>query len=158
MTHVDSQPDPGRTADAPQPRDLIRVAFGPSLVALVVIAAITLVQLVVANSDLTGTLGAVASMWLAVHGVPVSIAGQQLGVLPLAPMAAMVWATARRTAQITPPQGSWYVVRWIVASALGGPLFIAAVALAVVHDAASVITDLQTPNALRAFGYDGYEG
>lgn len=150
MTHVDSHLD-GPAADAPQPRDLIRVAFGPSLVALVVIAAVTLVQLVVANSDLTGTLGAVASMWLAVHGVPVSIAGQQLGALPLAPMAAMVWATARRTAQITPPNGSWYVVRWIVASALGGPLFVAAVALAVVHDAASVITDLQTPNALRAF-------
>ena len=64
---------------APQPRDLVRVAFGPSLVALVVIAAIVLVQLVVANSDLTGALGAVASMWLAVHLVPISIAGQQLG-------------------------------------------------------------------------------
>lgn len=80
---------------APQPRDLVRVAFGPSLVALVVIAAIVLVQLVVANSDLTGALGAVASMWLAVHLVPISIAGQQLGVLPLVPAALMVWATAR---------------------------------------------------------------
>ena len=119
--------------------------------ALVVIAAVTLVQLVVANSDLTGTLGAVASMWLAVHLVPVSIGGQQLGVLPLAPAALMVWATARGTAQITPQRGSWFVLRWIVGSALGGPLLIAAVALAVVHDAASVLTVLQTPNALRAF-------
>ena len=108
--------------------------------ALAIIAAITLVQLVVANSDLTGTLGAVASMWLAAHLVPVSIAGQQLGVLPLVPAAAMVWATARTTAQITPARGSWFVIRWIVASALGGPLLIAAVCLAVVHDAASVIT------------------
>lgn len=136
---------------APQPRDLVRVAFGPSLVAVVVIAAITLVQLVVANSDLTGTLGAVASIWLAVHQVPVSIAGQQLGALPLAPVALMVWATARTTAQVTPERCSWFVIRWIVASALGGPLLVAAVSLAVVHDAASVITDLQTPNALRAF-------
>ena len=151
MTQVDSHLDPGRTVEAPQPRDLIRVAFSPSLLALVVIAAITLVQLVAANSDLTGTLGAVASMWLAVHGVPVSVAGQQLGVLPLAPVAAMVWATARRTAQVTPPNGSWFVIRWIIASAVGGPLLVAAIALAVVHDAASVITDLQTPNALRAF-------
>ncbi|HPX38099.1 MAG TPA: DUF6350 family protein [Mycobacterium sp.] len=119
--------------------------------ALAIIAAITLVQLVVANSDLTGTLGAVASMWLAAHLVPVSIAGQQLGVLPLVPAAAMVWATARTTAQITPARGSWFVIRWIVASALGGPLLIAAVCLAVVHDAASVITVLQTPNALGAF-------
>ena len=127
------------------------MAFGPSLMALVVIAAVTLVQLVVANSDLTGTLGAVASMWLAVHLVPVSIGGQQLGVLPLAPAALMVWATARGTAQITPQRGSWFVLRWIVGSALGGPLLIAAIALAVVHDAASVLTVLQTPNALRAF-------
>lgn len=135
----------------PQPRDLVRVAFGPSLVAVVIIAAITLVQLVVANSDLTGTLGAVASLWLAAHQVPVSIAGQQLGALPLAPVALMVWATARTTAVITPERCSWFLLRWIVASALGGPLLVAAVALAVVHDAASVITDLQTPNALRAF-------
>ena len=138
-------------AGALQSRDLMRVAFGPSLVAIVVLAAITLVQLVVANSDLTGTLGAVASLWLAVHGVPVSIAGQQLGALPLAPVALMVWATARATAQITPARSSWFVIRWIVASAVGGPLLIAAVALAVIHDAASVITELQTPNALRAF-------
>ena len=119
--------------------------------AIAIIAAITLVELVVANSDLTGTLGAVASMWLAVHLVPISIAGQQLGVLPLIPAAAMVWATARTTAQITPAQGSWFVIRWIIASALGGPLLIAAVCLAVVHDAASVINVLQTPNALAAF-------
>jgi len=136
---------------APQPRDLLRVAFGPSLVALVVIAAIVLVQLVVANSDLTGTLGAVASLWLAVHLVPVSIGGQQLGCLPLVPAALMVWATARATAATTPPRGSWFVLRWIVASAVGGPLLMAAVALAVVHDAASVISELQTPSALPAF-------
>lgn len=136
---------------APQSRDLVRAAFGPSLVALVVIAAVVLVQLVVANSELTGTLGAVASLWLAVHQVPISISGQQLGALPLAPVAAMVWATARTTDRITPSGGSWLVIRWIVASAVGGPLLVAAVMLAVVHDAASVMTELQTPNALRAF-------
>lgn len=138
-------------AGAPASRDLVRVAFGPSLVALVIIAAITLVQLVGANSDLTGTLGAVASMWLAVHQVPVTVTGQELGVLPLAPAALMVWATARGTAQITSPSGSWLITRWIAASAIGGPLFLAAIALAVIHDAASVLGTLQTPNALRAF-------
>jgi hypothetical protein len=130
---------------------LVRVAFGPSLMAVVVIAAITLTQLVVANSDLTGTAGAVASLWLAVHGVPISIAGQQLGALPLLPIGLMVWATARTTGQVTPARGSWFLIRWIVASAVGGPLFLAAVAMAIIHDAASVITELQTPNALRAF-------
>jgi hypothetical protein len=63
-----------------------------------------------------------------------------------------VWGTAHTTAAATSPQGSWFVTRWVVASALGGPLLIAAISLAVVHDAASVLAQLQTPNALRAFG------
>ncbi|GAT12159.1 integral membrane protein [Mycolicibacterium novocastrense] len=120
--------------------------------ALVVIAAIVLLQLLIANSDMTGALGAIASMWLGVHLVPVSIGGAELGVMPLMPALAMVWGTARTTAAATGPNASWFVTRWVVASALGGPLLIAAIALAVVHDAASVLTELQTPHALRAFG------
>ena len=135
-----------------QARDLLRVAFGPSVIALVVIAAVVLVQLVIANSDMTGAFGAIASMWLGVHQVPVSIGGRELGVMPLLPMLAMVWGTARTTAAATRPGTSWFVIRWIVASALGGPLLIAAIALAVIHDASSVLTELQTPSALRAFG------
>ncbi|MGE2721536.1 DUF6350 family protein [Mycolicibacterium celeriflavum] len=141
-----------RPVGARQARELLRVAFGPSLVALVVIAAIVLLQLLIANSDMTGALGAIASMWLGVHLVPVSISGAELGVMPLLPALAMVWGTARTTAAATSPNGSWFVTRWVVASALGGPLLIAAIALAVVHDAASVLTQLQTPHALRAFG------
>ncbi|MCW2555109.1 MAG: hypothetical protein JWR78_4890 [Mycobacterium sp.] len=135
-----------------QARDLLRVAFGPSVVALVVIAAVVLVQLVIANSDMTGAFGAIASMWLGVHQVPVSIGGAELGVMPLLPMLAMVWGTARTTAAATKAGTSWFVIRWIVASALGGPLLIAAIALAVIHDASSVLTALQTPSASLAFG------
>ncbi len=140
-----------RSVGTRQARDLFRVAFGPSMVALVIIAAVVLLQLLIANSDMTGALGAIASMWLGVHQVPVSIGGRELGVMPLLPVLAMVWGTARTTAAATPPRGSWFLIRWIVASALGGPLLIAAISLAVVHDAASVLTELQTPNALRAF-------
>ncbi|MGE2833780.1 DUF6350 family protein [Mycobacterium sp. SMC-4] len=134
-----------------QARDLVRVAFGPAVVALVVIAAVVLLQLLIANSDMTGALGAIASMWLGVHQVPVSIAGSALGVMPLLPVLAMIYGTARTTAAAT-VSSSWFVTRWVVASALGGPLLIAAICLAVIHDAASVLTDLQTPDALRAFG------
>jgi hypothetical protein len=134
-----------------QARELLRVAFGPSVVALGIIAAVVLLQLLIANSDMTGALGAIASMWLGVHMVPISIGGSELGVMPLLPMLAMVWGTARSTAGATSPQGSWFVTRWVVASALGGPLLIAAVSLAVIHDASSVLTKLQTPDALRAF-------
>ncbi len=138
-------------AGARQARALLRVAFGPALVALVVIAAVTLLQLLIANSDMTGALGAIASMWLGVHQVPISIGGRELGVMPLLPVLLMVWGTARTTAHATPATASWFATRWIVGSALGGPLLIAAIALAVIHDAASVITELQTPSALRAF-------
>lgn len=140
-----------RTPGARQARDLLWVAFGPAVVALVVIAAVTLLQLVIANSDMTGALGAIASMWLGVHQVPISIGGRELGVMPLLPVLLMVWGTARSTAHATLPTASWFVTRWIVASALGGPLLFTAIALAVIHDASSVITELQTPDALRAF-------
>jgi hypothetical protein len=107
--------------------------------------------LLIANSDMTGALGAIASMWLGVHQVPVSIAGRELGVMPLLPVLLMVWGTARSSARATSPYSSWLVVRWVIASALGGPLLLTAIALAVIHDASSVITELQTPSALRAF-------
>ncbi|WP_077079733.1 DUF6350 family protein [Mycobacterium numidiamassiliense] len=138
-------------AGARQARDLVRVAFGPAVVALVIIAAVTLLQLLIANSDMTGASGAIASIWLGVHRVPISIGGRELGVLPLLPILLMVWGTARSTARATSVHSSWLVVRWVVASALGGPLLLAAIALAVIHDASSVITELQTPSALRAF-------
>ncbi|SPM30920.1 hypothetical protein MTAB308_4430, partial [Mycobacterium terramassiliense] len=140
-----------RAASARQARDLVRVAFGPAVVALGVVAAVTLLQLLIANSDMTGALGAIASMWLAVHQVPISIGGRELGVLPLLPVLLMVWGTARSSARATSASSSWLVVRWVIASALGGPLLLTAIALAVIHDASSVITELQTPSALRAF-------
>jgi hypothetical protein len=121
------------------------------MLALIIIAAVTLLQLLIANSDMTGALGAIASMWLGVHQVPISIGGRELGVMPLLPVLLMVWATARTTARATSPHTSWLVVRWIVASAVGGPLLLAAIALAVIHDASTVITELETPSALRAF-------
>jgi Family of unknown function (DUF6350) len=140
-----------RAAGARQARDLVRVAFGPAVVALGIIAAVTLLQLLIANSEMTGALGAIASIWLGVHQVPISIGGRELGVMPLLPVLLMVWATARSTARATSPYSSWIVVRWVFASALGGPLLMTAIALAVIHDASSVMTELETPNALRAF-------
>ena len=134
-----------------QARELVRVAFGPSIVALVIIAAVVLLQLLIANSDMTGAFGAIASMWLGVHQVPISIGGSALGVMPLLPVLAMIYGTARTTAAAT-TSSSWFVTRWVVASAVGGPVLIAALCLAVIHDAASVLTELQTPDALRAFG------
>ena len=87
------------------------------MVALVVITAVTLLQLLIANSDTTGALGAVASIWLAVHQVPTSIAGHQLAALPLLPVLLMVWGTARATARAV---GAGVVVRYPLGGGLGG--------------------------------------
>ncbi|WP_246398175.1 DUF6350 family protein [Mycobacterium vicinigordonae] len=151
MRSVSARSEDNRAAGARQARDLVRVAFAPAVVALVIIAAVTLLELLIANSDMTGALGAIASMWLGVHQVPVSIGGRELGIMPLLPALLMVWGAARTTARATSPYSSWLVVRWIVASAVGGPLLMTAIALAVIHDASSVLTELQTPSALRAF-------
>ena len=119
-----------------------RVAFGPSVVALVVITAVTLLQLLIANSDMTGALGAVASIWLAVHQVPISIAGHQLAALPLLPVLLMVWGTARATG--AGHVGAGVVVRYPVGGGLGGRRsdVDGSDRLAVIHDASSVITEL----------------
>jgi hypothetical protein len=140
-----------RAAGARQARDLVRVAFGPAVVSLGIVAAVTLLQLLIANSDMTGALGAIASIWLGIHDVPISIGGRELGVMPLLAVLLMIWGTARSTARAISAHSSWLVVRWVAASALGGPLLMTAIALAVIHDASSVITELQTPSALRAF-------
>lgn len=146
-----SESEDNRAAGARQARDLVRVAFAPAVVSLGIVAAVTLLQLLMANSDMTGALGAIASIWLGVHDVPISIGGRELGVMPLLPVLLMMWGTARSTARATVPDSSWLVIRWVIASALGGPLLVTAIALAVIHDASSVITELQTPNALSAF-------
>ena len=135
-----------------QARDLLRVAFGPSVIALVVIAALVLLQLLIANSDMTGAFGAIASIWLGrPPGAGLDRWAANWASCRCCPCSLMVWGTARTTAAATARGASWFVVRWIVASALGGPMLIAALALAVIHDASSVLTELQTPNALRAF-------
>src|ERR1700712_5658068 len=97
-----------------QARDLLRVAFGPSIIALVIIAAVVLLQLLIANSDMTGASGAIASMWPGVHQAPVSIGGRGLGVMALLRVLPMVWGTARTRASAPPPRASWFVIRWIV--------------------------------------------
>ena len=102
MNRVSESAD-NQAAGARQARDLVRVAFGPAVVALGIIAAVTLLQLLIANSDMTGAPGAIASMWLAVHQVPISIGGRALGVLPLLPHAPSSMSSHRRTGAYSTP-------------------------------------------------------
>ncbi|WP_231496430.1 cell division protein PerM [Rhodococcus sp. UNC363MFTsu5.1] len=153
------RPSRRRTPAAPRPtpnpeqvRTLLAVALRPALVALALIAACILVTLVAANSDLTGTSGAVAASWLAVHQVQLTIGGASLGVLPLVPTILMIWSVARGCAHAVTEQTPRHEQLWVLGAALAGPLLVTALALAVIKDASSVIA-LAPPNALAAFAW-----
>ncbi|NLE79439.1 MAG: hypothetical protein GX610_07600 [Rhodococcus sp.] len=139
-------------------RTLLAVAFRPAGVTIVLAAVLVVVTLMAANSDLTGTFGAIASMWLAVHQVPVTIDGTTLGVLPIVPTAVMIWAAAKGCARAVksgtePNSGTeraW--IARVAGAALAGPFLITLTSLAVVEDA-SVVIPVSTPNVPAAVGW-----
>ncbi|OZE46063.1 hypothetical protein CH256_00555 [Rhodococcus sp. 05-2254-6] len=140
----------GPTPD--QSRMLAAVAFKTSGLVVVIATTLALVTLVSANSDLTGTLGAIAGSWFAVHLVPLSIGGASLGVAPLLPTLIIGWSVARTVHHAVDSDTDRRVLRWIFAASMAGPLAVTAIALAVAKDASTVI-GLSSPNALVAFSW-----
>ncbi len=140
------------TPEADQTRTLLTVAFRSSGMAILLISAVVVVTLVSASSDLTGTFGAIATTWLAIHQVPVVIDDVQLGVLPLLPTALMMWVVARRCASAATLAETRIAVARLVGAAVAGPLTVTAICLVVVADASAAIP-LSSPNALSAFGW-----
>ncbi|MDI9915256.1 DUF6350 family protein [Rhodococcus sp. IEGM 1379] len=155
-----TRPEParGRTSlrapapDSDQARTLLTVAFRPSGMTILLISAVVVVTLVSASSDLTGTFGAIATTWLAIHQVPATIDGVQLGVLPLLPTAVMMWVVARRCASASQLTDSRDTTLRLLGAAVAGPLTVTAISLAVVADASAAIP-LSSPNTLSAFGW-----
>lgn len=140
-------------------RQLAVVAFTVPALALVTLIVVMLTVLLLAGSGLTGLPSAIASSWLAIHQVPVTISGVTIGVLPLLPTLVVAIGTARLTARAIggsgPTQRSahdLFDVGAVVCSAIVGPLLITAMSLAIVMDGGSVLP-VQTPNALIAFAY-----
>ncbi|MCP9622865.1 hypothetical protein FOH10_01150 [Nocardia otitidiscaviarum] len=133
-------------------RVLLVVAARASSIALLVIVALVSGALLAAGSGLEGTGGAIAASWLAVHQVPLVIGKTSLGLLPLLPTGLMLWIAARDCAHAVPDESNRADLGWIVGAALGGPLLITAVCLAVADDAAAVVS-LQPPNTSAAFGW-----
>lgn len=140
----------GPTPD--QSRVLAAVAFKTSGLLVMVATTLVLVTLVSVNSDLTGTLGAVAGMWFAVHLVPLTVGGTSLGVAPLLPALIVGWSVARTVHRALDAETDRRMVRWVFAASMAGPLAVTAIALAVAKDASSVI-GLSSPNALVAFSW-----
>ncbi|WGJ86799.1 DUF6350 family protein [Gordonia sp. SMJS1] len=147
-----------RTAAEGSARQLAVVAFTVPAIALVTLIVVMLSVLLLAGSGLTGLPSAIASGWLAVHQVPVTISGVTVGVLPLLPTLAVAagtaWLTARAVAGGTNSnerdRHELFDLGAVVFSAVIGPVLITAMSLAVVMDGGSVLP-LQTPNALLAF-------
>nr|WP_139795607.1 DUF6350 family protein [Nocardia donostiensis] len=133
-------------------RVLLLVATRPAAFALAAIVAVLLVTLATGGSGLSGLSGAVAASWLALHQVPLVIGTTTLGILPLLPTAVLLWAAARESAAAVEPEPTRADLGWLAGAALGGPLLITAVCLAVVEDASGTIA-LQPPNPLPAFGW-----
>ncbi|WP_415975264.1 DUF6350 family protein [Rhodococcus sp. 077-4] len=140
----------GPTPD--QSRMLAAVAFKTSGLIVVIATTLALVTLVSVNSDLTGTLGAIAGSWFAVHLVPLTIGGTSLGVAPLLPTLIIGWSVARTVHRAVDAETDRRVVRWVFAASMAGPLAVTAIALAVAKDASTVI-GLSSPNALVAFSW-----
>lgn len=131
---------------------LAAVAFKTSGLVVVIATTLALVTLVSVNSDLTGTLGAIAGSWFAVHLVPLSIGGTSLGVAPLLPTLIIGWSVARTVHHAVDSDTDRRVLRWVFAASMAGPLAVTAIALAVAKDASTVI-GLSNPNALVAFSW-----
>lgn len=133
-------------------RTLLRVAFRPAGVTIVLAAVLVVVTLMAANSDLTGTFGAIASIWMAVHQVPVTVDDTTLGVLPIVPTAVMIWVAARGCASAVDSGSERAWIARVAGAALAGPFLITLTSLAVVEDA-SVVIPLSTPNVFAAVAW-----
>ncbi|WP_324188217.1 DUF6350 family protein [Nocardia higoensis] len=144
--------EPGFLSLTPErARVLLLVAVRPAAQAMLVVAVLVLLTLLTSGDGMAGTSAAIAGSWLAIHQVPLTIGQTTLGLLPLLPTAVLLWAAARECARAMVPGGSRADLGWLLGAALGGPLLVTAVCLAVVEDA-SAILPVRSPNALGAFG------
>lgn len=149
-----------RTAAEGSARQLAVVAFTVPAIALVTLIVVMLAVLLLAGSGLTGLPSAIASGWLAIHQVPVTISGVTVGVLPLLPTLIVAAGTARLTARAVAngttsadrDRHDLFDLGAVVFSAVIGPVLITAMSLAVVMDGGSVLP-VQAPSALLAFLY-----
>ncbi|WP_297613387.1 cell division protein PerM [Nocardia sp.] len=138
-------------------RVLLFVAARASAITLLLIFAVVFGTLLAAGSGLSGASGAIAASWLAVHQVPLTIGRTAIGLWPLLPTGLMLWLVARECAraadhcaaegECTPTD-----LAWIAGAAVGGPLLVTAVCLAVADDASAVVA-LQPPNTSVAFAW-----
>ncbi|MGV9710831.1 cell division protein PerM [Gordonia sp. NPDC003424] len=133
-------------------RELVVVAFAVPVLTMALVVLAVLAILLLAGSGLAGLGTTVGALWLAIHQVPVTISGVTIGVLPLLPTLAIAAATARMAWSASGPERPTSELTAVGLAAVGGPLLMTALSLAVMMDGASV-TQVQSPVALIAFAY-----
>ncbi|WP_155976944.1 DUF6350 family protein [Nocardia sp. 348MFTsu5.1] len=131
-------------------RALVRLAFGTTAATLAILTLLAIVTLLTVGDGLGSLPVAVASMWLGIHQVPMTVGDVTVGVMPLAPTFLMIFAVGRSTARATDVDRPHSEVASVVLAAVGGPLLATVLSLAVVMDASTVMT-VQSPDALLAF-------
>ncbi|MBN4925799.1 cell envelope integrity protein TolA [Hoyosella rhizosphaerae] len=156
MTDMRVRPAPGGNNTTPLSgdagRSLMKAAFAPTgFTALAIIVVMTTV-LITSDSDLTGIFAAVGATWLGIHQVTLPISGTNLGVLPLTVTAVVFAATyhfvKRASSAVTTTKDAGQVI----AAAVGIPLVMTIISLAIVKDASTVLK-IDTPNVLQSFGW-----
>ncbi len=132
-------------------RELVLVAFGVPVVTVMVVLVCVLAVLLMSGGDMSGIASSISACWLAIHQVPLTMNGVTLGVLPLLPTLLVAAGTAGFASSASRVGRSPSELAAIAAAAVGGPLVITAMALAVLMDGSSDMP-VAAPNALLAFG------
>ncbi|WP_290724702.1 DUF6350 family protein [Gordonia sp. UBA6683] len=132
-------------------RELILVAFGVPVITLMVLVVCVLAVLLMSGGDMSGIANVISACWLAIHQVPLTMNGVTLGVLPMLPTLLVAAGTAGFASSASRVGRSPSELAAIAAAAIGGPLVITAMALAVLMDGSSDMP-VGAPNALLAFG------
>lgn len=120
-------------------QSLFRVALLPAASTAGFAIVAVLVTLLTAGSQLTGVFGAIGSVWLAVHQVPVYIGGTDLGALPLLPTLLLFAGVARCAHRFVGTDASPTRQLKTIGAAVAGPLAITVVALALIEDASAAL-------------------
>src|SRR5690606_24571806 len=145
--------EPGFLSLTPErARVLLLVAVRPAAQAMLVVAVLVVLTLLTSGDGMAGTSAAIAASWLGMHQVALLIGKTALGLLPLLPTLVLLWAAARECARAMLPDSSRADLGWLLGAALGGPLLVTAVCLAVVQDASGILP-VRSPNALAAFAW-----
>ncbi|MFR9753017.1 DUF6350 family protein [Nocardia sp. 004] len=133
-------------------RVLVSVASRPALFGLTAIIVLAFGTLLTSGGDLENASGVIAAGWLGTHQVPLVIGSTRLGLLPLLPTVLLVWLAGRECARAVPPHHTRADLGWILGAAIGGPLVVTSICLAVIADASAALA-LRPPNTLAAFAW-----